>query len=195
MTYSKLLSSGALLLGLVSSCRTHPSGVGPSGSGGGSVSRRTVAVGFGPSIDLSINTIEWRADQLTELRSELAALNRSVLGSYVQFEEVSEGMAQVVVRPFDSGPGCSLGAARYTVGTTFIEIDPACCYGYDSLRTALGHELGHFPLGMGHVPASRGRAMMNPDLSYGMGEELGTDIPSPIPTELDRLEYVSRNHL
>jgi hypothetical protein len=154
----------------------------------------TVTVAFGAPID---SAGPWRADQLTELRAQLTVLN--ALGP--TFVEASEGTATLVVRPFDSGPRCERGAGRYTPGTTFVEVDPACTQGYTALRATMGHEIGH-ALGMSHVCARIGEtsdcsivgigfAMMNPSLSYGdvFIMEGPHDIASDVPTSLDLAEW------
>lgn len=159
----------------------------------------TVTVAFGAPLD---SAGPWRSDQLVELRAELAALN--ALGP--TFVEASEGSAQIVVRPFDSGPGCALGAARFTPGTTFVEIDPSspCTNGFTELRAAMGHEVFHAVTGSRtHVcftagelpdcsPVGYGPAMMNPQISYGdpidpNGGPLG--VATDVPTDLDLAEW------
>lgn len=153
-----------------------------------------VTIAFGAPLDSSG---PWRGDQIAELRAELSALD--ALGP--TFIEASEGSAQIVVRPFDSGPSCALGAGRWLPGTSFIEIDPACAHGYAELRTAMGHEVGH-ALGLAHVCTRPGEtadcsvvgfgfAMMNPSLSYGdVFSDMGpNDIVSDAPTDLDLAEF------
>jgi hypothetical protein len=154
-----------------------------------------VTVAFGASLDAAG---PWRADQLAELRAELHALD--ALGP--SFVEASEAAASIVVRPFDSGPGCVRGAGRFAVGTAYVEIDPACAAGYAALRAAVGHEIGH-AIGMAHVctydgeapdcsPVGVGFAMMNPSLSYGDTTDPAStvsDIASDAPTDLDLAEY------
>lgn len=151
----------------------------------------TVAFGLSHS-----DGLPWRQDQYNELTAELAALN--ALGP--TFVVGAEGTSTVVVRPFDSGPNCANGAARWTSGLYEIEIDPVCTPGYTALRAALGHEIGH-ALGMQHIctrdgeapfcsPVGYGYAMMNPSLSYGdvFNSDGPNDIASDTPTDLDLAE-------
>lgn len=152
-----------------------------------------ISVAFGAPID---SAGPWRDDQLAELRAELPALD--ALGP--SFVEATDGSADLVVRPFDSGAECRLGAGRYTLGASFVEIDAACTGGYTGLRAAMGHEIGH-ALGMSHVcthdgeasdcsPVGYGFAMMNPRLSYGDALDSGpNDIASDAPTEFDLAEF------
>jgi hypothetical protein len=70
-----------------------------------------------------------------------------------------------------SGDGCAQGAADYTAATHTIRIDPVCTHGDLELRTALGHELGHF-LGLTHVCRSSGGAASVQSRRYrGCGDE------------------------
>jgi hypothetical protein len=154
----------------------------------------SITVAFGPALD---SAGPFRADQLDELVKELTALE--ALGP--SFVVGSEGAADLVVRPFDSGPRCLRGSGRFTVGTRFVEIDPACAPGMTALRAAMGHEIGH-ALGMQHVcfgseiadcsPVGRGVALMNPNLSYGDATDPNAtvnDIATDVPTELDLAEF------
>lgn len=99
----------------------------------------TVKVAFGPSVDGSDQ--DWLPDQLTELRDELADMGR--LGPL--WQEVGEGDADVVVRPFDAR-ACTAGAGSYSPGAGFVEVDPdaACTPGFSALRRAVAHELMHW---------------------------------------------------
>ena len=96
-----------------------------------------VKVAFGPSLD---GVTDWRSDQQPYLAAEVQRL--SALGP--TFTMTSEGSADVVVRTFDSGPGCAHGAGQYTQGSAFAEVDPACCAGYNELQQAVGHEIIHW---------------------------------------------------
>lgn len=98
----------------------------------------TLRVAFGPSV--SDPALDWRADQLAELEPGVRLLAH--LGPAVQV--VGEGDADVVVRPFDSGPGCTRGVGRYTPGARFVEVDPACAGGYLALERSVNHEVAHF---------------------------------------------------
>jgi hypothetical protein len=98
----------------------------------------TVSVAFGPSLDEGNEP--WRSDQLPYLQRELSALN----GLGPSWTQTDEGSADVVVRPFDSGQGCTKGAGRYVPGSDYVEVDPACAGGYDALARAAGHELMHW---------------------------------------------------
>lgn len=157
-----------------------------------------ITVAFGPSI--GVTPLVWRDDQFAELRTELRAL--AALGP--SFVEASEGVAAYVVRPFDSGPGCPLGAARWTPGTAFVEVDAACCHGFTELRAAVGHELFHAVTGSArHVclyagelpdcsPVGYGSALLNPRLSYGDAADPAAqynDIATSVPTQLDLDEW------
>jgi hypothetical protein len=123
---------------------------------------------------------DWTSQQRDAFAAELLAME--ALGP--DFTLATELAADVVVRHWDSGDGCTHGAADYTAATHTIRIDPVCTHGDLELRTALGHELGHF-LGMTHVcrssgelpvcsPVGTGAALMNPRLSYG-DPEITTD--------------------
>lgn len=106
-----------------------------------------VRVGFGPSVETGPDAAgPWHQDQLREMRAQLAVLNR--LGP--TFVEVPEGEADVVVRPFVSGPAClsggaTRGAGRYPrFGAAYVEVDASCADGYLVLRRIMAHELMHW---------------------------------------------------
>lgn len=133
----------------------------------------SVRVAFGPSLD---GITDWRPDQHPYLVEELAKL--AALGP--DFPLTDEGSADVVVRTFDSGPGCALGSGRYTRGLAFVEVDPACCAGYLEIQQAVGHEVMHWVTDhrwgwVGHIcqnagdapdchPSIFGQALLNPAL-------------------------------
>ena len=159
-----------------------------------------VRVAIGAGLD---GLTDWRADQRAEIRVELAALG--ALGP--SFVEVPESdPAAIVVRTFDSGPGCARGSGRYTLGTRFVEIDPACCAGFTELRAAVGHELMH-AVGCSHVcrtageasdcsPVGFGPAVMNPRTAYGDSLDPSdgtTGVAQGTPTQLD-LDEFRRTH-
>ena len=95
----------------------------------------TVRVALGPGLDGT----PWRDDQARELVAELAAL--AALGP--DWQLTSEGVADVVVRPAALAGGA---CGRYVAGAAMVEVDPECTAGYDGLRKAAGHELGHWYL-------------------------------------------------
>ncbi len=152
-----------------------------------------VRVALAPSTD---GVLDWRADQRAEVARELDALG--ALGP--SFVLVDVASADLIVREFDSGPGCAGGVEQYTLGSRVVLVDPACAHGYNELRTAVGHGIGH-ALGMGHVclvagdapdcHGALGPALMNPSVSYGDVLEPGrfTGIGTPVPTELDLAEW------
>lgn len=156
-----------------------------------------VRVGLGAPLD---DAGPWREDQLAALLSELGALDS--LGP--RFVAVDEGSAQVVVRPFDSGASCGHGVGRYAIGADYVEVDPACTRGYDELKAAVAHEIGHW-LGMRHVcmrggetsdcddAVGYGAAVMNPRVAYdatcaGCGPD--DSVATTMPTALDLREYL-----
>lgn len=157
-------------------------------------------VAYGAALDTAP---PFRADQLAEMRAELVDLN--ALGP--TFVEVSEGDADVVVRPFDStiaaaGVPCGAGVERFHIGSAYVEIDVSCAHGYDELRTAEGHGLGHFK-GLRHIcqhyeadtscdlSVGTGDAMMNPSIAYDADADpsSGVTASTPVPTLLDLAEF------
>ncbi len=115
-------------------------------------------------VTVAIST-DWREPQRSWIRDELVSLN--ALGP--SFSEASEGSADVVVREFDSGAGCVMGAGMVIAGTHTAYVDPACAQGEMAFRLVVGHEVSH-TLGLGHVCRHDGDvnchgvgiAMMNP---------------------------------
>lgn len=100
------------------------------------------------------------------------------------FVEADEAQADVVVRHWDSGPGCAHGAGSWAGGRD-VQIDPACCQGTLALQAAFEHEIGH-ALGMHHIcrrlPSEAsdcvgpmGVAVMNPALTYDHPGDIGFD--------------------
>lgn len=157
----------------------------------------------GPSVAVAITRgldwTDWREDQRRAIESYLPTLSR--VG--VQWILVREDRADVLVRSWDSGEGCAQGAARYTRGTPFVEIDAACVQGVAALRYAVGHELLHWLTArrspwLGHVckrgdealdchPTVRGRSLLNPILPEDNDDEaLGALVLDPTPTDTDR---------
>lgn len=158
-----------------------------------------VRVAFGTPLD---DADPWLPDEIVELRREIGQMQ--ALGP--AFVETDEGNADVVLRPFDSKAAdprhkrCGADSARYHPGSDYAEIDTDCTQGYDQLRSAAGHELGHF-LGLPHIcadeesdptcdPRWRGEAVMNPDLSYDVEDQqlepaAGMMIGTQTPTSLD----------
>jgi hypothetical protein len=157
-------------------------------------SLRPVTVALQGSPD---GVLDWRADQRAEIVRELDALG--ALGP--SFVLVADALAaDLVVREFDSGPGCAGGVEQHTLGSRIVLVDPVCAHGFDELRTAVGHGIGH-GMGMGHVclvagdaadcHGAYGPALMNPSVSYGDVLEPGrfTGVGTSVPTELDLAEW------
>ncbi len=168
-----------------------------------------VTIGFDQGLDALGAPYAWRADQLAALRSELPLLQR--LGP--NFVEVSPGDADLVVRPFDSGPNCRDGAARWSPAPStgpragVAEIDAACAPARDALARAFGHEAFHHWLitqhrFRGHLcahPSDRADchprivstdALLSPSLVSvpsgldGFGETFATTFPEPAAADL-----------
>lgn len=153
-----------------------------------------VRVGIADGLDWTA----WRDDQRTAIESYLPTLAR--VG--VRWLRVSVGDADVLVRSWDSGPGCLRGAGRYVVGWRHVEVDAACAGGLDGLRYATGHELLHWltwrsARWVGHVckrgdealdchPTVRGRSLLNPVLPEEHEGTLGSLLVDAVPTDTDR---------
>lgn len=170
-----------------------------------------VTVALGRGLD---GVTDWREDQRARLGESLPQL--AALGPTVTL--TTEGRADVVVRTFDSGPGCAAGVGRYHPGSAYVEVDPACADGYAALARAVNHEIVHWLTWsryawVGHLCAyGDTHADCHPDLRFTPGRDPtpllapglsrtdpgpGTDeayVPEPAdpsPTSLD-LELVRR---
>jgi len=95
---------------------------------------RTIGVAFADGRDWT----GWRPEHRAVLRSALVPL--AATGD--RWVEVPEGIADFVVRTYDSGGQCS-HAGVWAVGSRDIAIDYACLHGDERLRYAVVHELLH----------------------------------------------------
>lgn len=184
----RVLHALALYASLASACTDPPA-----------IRRMTVRVAVADSFD---GITGWRPAQRELIAGVLPELDATG-NTWVYTSSVDE--ADVVVRTFDSGPGCRRGAGRYTVGTRYVEIDYACTPSPDTLRYVVAHELLHWLTdrvgATYHIcrthsevltdrtcyPGIIGEAVLNPvvpEANDRTFEELGA-IPSPRPTRLD----------
>lgn len=156
-------------------------------------------VAFGPSLD---GYDDWRPDQVAALRPALLALAR--LGpTVVVVAEGADPEPDVVVRPAVLPPGVG---ARYTLGTRYVEVDPAQAPGTPALQSVAAHDVMHFWVirrygFRGHVcahagaaadchPRVFGEALLNPaalrqDDGPSFDEAWTGDFPVTEPTHVD----------
>ena len=99
---------------------------------------RTISVAFADGRDWT----GWRPEHRAVLRSALVPL--AATGD--RWVEVPEGIADVVVRTYDSGGQCE-HAGQWAVGSRDVAIDYACFHGDERLRYAVVHELLHARVG------------------------------------------------
>ena len=95
---------------------------------------RTINVAFADGADWT----GWRPEHRAVLRSALVPL--AATGD--RWVEVPEGLADVVVRTYDSGGQCE-HAGQWAVGSREVAIDYACLHGDERLRYAVVHGLLH----------------------------------------------------
>ena len=99
---------------------------------------RTIGVAFADGADWT----GWRPEHRAVLRSALVPL--AATGDV--WREVPEGLADVVVRTYDSHGHCE-HAGMWAVGSREIRVDYACLHGPERLRYAVVHELLHTRVG------------------------------------------------
>ena len=99
---------------------------------------RTIGVAFADGADWT----GWRPEHRAVLRSALVPLGAT--GDV--WREVPEGLADVVVRTYDSHGHCE-HAGAWIVGSREVRIDYACLHGPERLRYAVVHELLHARVG------------------------------------------------
>lgn len=99
---------------------------------------RTIGVAFTDGADWT----GWRPEHRAVLRSALVPL--AATGDV--WREVPEGLADVVVRTYDSHGHCE-HAGAWIVGSREIRVDYACLHGDERLRYAVVHELLHYRRG------------------------------------------------
>jgi len=163
-----------------------------------------IRVALGEALD---DADPWLADERTQIVQELRELG--ALGPTFVLVSPGASVVDVTLRPFNSGQECASGVGRFHVGSHYVEVDPECTQGYDELKTAVGHEIGHW-LGLQHIcqhpgdardcdaRAGYGVALMNPHVSYDVLPE-GHDLPpdafddqtysQDAPTSLDLAEF------
>lgn len=129
----------------------------------------------------------WREEQREAIENYMPLL--SEVG--VRFVVSEPANADVQIRTFDAGICAQTGL--YTVGDSFVRVDPACVTSTNDLLFVVGHEVLHYATWrelhwLGHVctdtntgerchPSLRGESLLNPHVPNDA---------SPRPTALDR---------